>query len=780
MIRDNFNAANPARHWAFFSGRFKSAIAAALIVAVTGPSPTLAQSSQSTVTPGNSPDEPVSTGALEEVMVTATRLGAQSLQKTPIPVAVLSPDSLAAYGLDSQSAVLDTVPSVNMQSESPGINRIDMRGLTTDGIDITVATIRSLVGVYLDDLPLTLQMANPDLKIFDLERVEVIRGPQGTLFGAGSMAGTIRYITKKPDLANTSGWIEPEVAFTPGGAPSYSVKGVVNLPLVPGQLGMQIGFYHGRDGGYIDNLGTAERNANSYESDQGRLALRWLPIDNLTLDFSTIQTVSKTGGTNSVYADLGNDTYTSNTAESFTDRLHTYNLSADFNVSGIDFISSTSDIRRVFSANTSYQALDDALLINIYPVPANEYAPGVNSDFVSDFTQEFRIQSSASQRLRWIVGAFYERSNRYYPETVADSYYDLEYDPLGLGSSAYGVGKNVIYYGVLNNHEHQIAEFGELTYALPGGLNLTAGVRHFNFAQNFDVDFRGIAGSLAPGQPSLETARAKANGNNPRLNVSYQVNSDHLVFAEAAKGFRYGGANEPVPLSFCGSNLAAIGLSSAPVDFGPDHLWSYTLGDKSTIANGRATVNTTLFYIDWTDVQTNRELACGYSFLQNKGRIKSKGVEFESTVKLTDAWTANASVSYTDAAASGPIPNLDAVDGDKTPYFPTWIATESLGYRQDVGAGHILLNGSFTYRSNEYTQFNSSDPLYRTIPAQRLLNTSASYIVGSMEFGLFANNLLNNHLVTEISRNTYGQYQPGDLSYIGRPRTIGMRFRYTF
>jgi outer membrane receptor protein involved in Fe transport len=231
-----------------------------------------------------------------------------------------------------------------------------------------------------------------------------------------------------------------------------------------------------------------------------------------------------------------------------------------------------------------------------------------------------------------------------------------------------------------------------------------------------------------------------------------------MVFAEAARGFRYGGVNEPAPPQFCAADLNAIGLIASPATFGPDHLWSYTVGEKSTLGSGRYLLNVDGFFIDWQDVQTVHDLQCGYYFQENKGSITSQGLEWETSARLTHALTVGMSGSFTDARSKGPIANLDASDGDRAPYFPRTIITATADYTFDLPEGQIILGTDYTYRSNAYTQFSSTNPLYREIPSSRLLNATATYQRGRWSVGIFGTNLTNDRQISVVEPNLYAPY----------------------
>jgi outer membrane receptor protein involved in Fe transport len=311
-------------------------------------------------------------------------------------------------------------------------------------------------------------------------------------------------------------------------------------------------------------------------------------------------------------------------------------------------------------------------------------------------------------------------------------------------------------------------------------LDLTLGARYFNFKDDFNLFFTGIAGAIAPGDPDTGSGEQKSSGVNPRGVLSYKITDQVMVYAEAARGFRYGGVNEPAPVTFCATQLAALGLKESPEAFGPDHLWSYTLGEKGTFADGRLVMNVDGFYINWDDVQTIHDLSCGYNFTENAGKIKSQGIEWDSKVRATSALTLGLSGSFTDAVANGPIANLSAADGDRAPYFPRTIVTVTGEYSIPLPEGKLVVSADYTYRSNEFTDFSPSAFDYLEIPSSVLLNGSLGYITDRWSVTLYGTNLTNNHLVSLNDVNDFAPYQPSNLEYWGRPRTIGLHAHVKF
>jgi iron complex outermembrane recepter protein len=718
---------------------------------------------------------------LTEVVVSANRIGDVSLQKLPMAISVISPEALDSKGLGGVSDFLRLLPSVNMQSVSPGENDIEMRGLITTEVEPTNAQERSLVALYLDDAAITMQAFNPDLHVYDLERIEVIRGPQGTLYGAGSMAGTVRFITKKPDTNAYSGDGDVSVSETSHGGTNTSERGMLNVPLIEGKLGARLVLYRSDDSGYIENIQLHERDANPAYATQGRLSVRWLPLEALTIDFSATFARLNALGRNAVFPALGAYTYESLTPEQFTDYFKLYNVTADWDVSFAHLISSTSYIQRQLNENESYQFLTETLLTPGHELPtANSSANDIHQ-----FQEELRLVSGSDQSLRWITGAYFERLTRFYPQNIPTTNFDSVFgaeigDPTFNSQTLYGTPTpNDIFYGTIDITERQFALFGEATYAITPKLDLTLGARYFNFQDDFSLFFTGVAGAIGPGEPLTQEGQQKSSGANPRGVLSYKITDGVMVFGEAARGFRYGGVNEPAPAILCGADLGQLGLKQSPLTFGPDSLWSYTLGEKSTLANGRLLMNVDGFYIDWRSVQTVHDLNCGYYFTENKGKLKSQGLELESKMRVTSALTVGLSGSYTDATANGAIPNLEAANGDRAPYFPRTIVTVSAEYGIPMPRGKILLATDYTARSNAYTQFSSAAPQYFEIPSSKVLNASIAYDIGQWSVSLYGTNLTDDRLISGAD-NFYPQFQPGNVEYWGRPRTVGVHLHAGF
>ncbi len=739
-------------------------LAGVLLALVTlAPAPLLAQTETADAEPG-----------IDQIVVTATRSYAQSIQEIPLAVTALNPDSLQRQGLETLSDISRSIPGLVVQEEGGGQNKIVIRGITTGGVTSSTDTSeQALVSVYLDDVPISIQGSTPDIRVYDLERVEFLRGPQGTLFGAGAMAGTVRYITRKPDSSQVEGSMELSAATTRHGSESYSARGMINVPILKDSLGLRVTGYRGRDGGYIDNIGRGKKDANKQETAQIRSALRYDNQGPLTLDLSYFYGRIKTGGYNRNYNDLGDFTYSTLTPEGLTDNFHIGNLAGELDLGGVKLLSSTSYMDR---ETNQLLSSEDVLT---YFFGLNGIAPATIRNHIKEFVQEFRISSDLDGPIRFQLGAFYEHQTRRYLQDMLAPGLDAAF---GIDSEDYGAfGPDRMFSSDTSTRTQQLAFFGEATWSPSNAIDLTVGLRQFDWKQKYRLYTGGLAGALGPGQPLTLLGRSKANGVNPRASVTYHVDDDTIVYAEAARGFRYGGVNQAVPLQFCAGALAADGLTEAPEDYGPDKLWTYTVGEKASFLNRRVTLNVAGFLTDWSGVQTRHLLEqCGYYFTQNAGRIRSKGVEVESRVRVGDGLTLTFSGSYTDAKARESMPDIAANSGDRVPYFPRFLGSLGAEYRVPLSNGEISLQGDLSYREATGTQFSPLDPNYREIPSSTVLNAALTWTRGSTTMSIFGRNLTDAYVVQAIRINSYPGVAPGDANYIGRPRTFGVRVRQAF
>jgi iron complex outermembrane receptor protein len=827
----------PRDHRTYRSSQRRTAWLASAALAAFLAAPAVAQTASVEQGTDTSTPVPAATdAALGDIVVTANRSGAQSLQDVPTAIAVVNVDQITKSGQGNLVDLAKFTPSLSITEGGPGFNKFNMRGLSTGGYATSDTSDRSLVAVYLDDKPISVQGQTPDLKVYDLERVEVLRGPQGTLYGAGSMAGTIRFVTAKPDLNTVFGTAEADVATTDHGEPSFNGRGMVNLPLIADQLAVRANFYAGRDGGFIDNIGRRNRdNANRNASYQGRVAVRWAPTTDLIVDASFTYERSKADGLNAAFSGLRPYTILTNGPEGTDDRFRLYTLGGDYNLGFAHLVVTGAYTDRIIGFDASvepqigyfFQDYGSPLTPSTTSYPLFE-APTAYSDALAlalppelyridqklkDYMLEARLVGGQGGPVNWTAGVFYEKQKRHLIQDIPTpgfdtlSYQNYFYGPFNTPDGKYNsqtvdaaFQPDDIFSGIQNVNEHQVALYADGTWHATDKLDLTAGLRYFNFKERYYLFQSGVYG-VVNHVPLTTNATLKSHGVNPRANVSYHVNDDLMIYGEVAKGFRYGGGNQPVPLGNtgiagqCTQNLAAYGYNAAPLTFGPDKLWNYTLGEKAKFAGGRVTLNASAYYIDWSDVQTRLRLDCSYFFTDNKGKITSKGIELETMVKPTPEVTLSVSGSYNDSHANGDIPTVGAFDGDRTPYYPQWTANAQFFYDRPLGEGEIHAQLGYQYQSTQNTTFNNftttlkngvltttgPSQTFAVIPESHNVTAAVAYDIGAWEFGVFGNNLVNGVDVVNVTRATYYQvYQAGSRITYARPRTIGLRARVKF
>jgi outer membrane receptor protein involved in Fe transport len=724
---------------------------------------------------------------VERVEVTATRsANAVDVQQVPAAITVLKPNSLSRYGQGKLSDIANLVPAMSVQEQGPGVNNITMRGLVVRGIVPSEVQDSSLVAVYIDDMPVTLKSSNPDLKVLDLERVEVLQGPQGTLFGAGAMSGAVRQITQKPELADLFGTVEAVGSNTSGfGGANHNLRGMVNLPLQTDVLGLRLTAYTGNDSGYIRNQVNGA-TTNAVSTNQARAALRLRASRDLVVDASVTVSNIK-GGINDAYAGLAPFTTFALIPQTSNDKLQLYNLGIAYDLGGAQLVSSTSHLHRDTLYVTSAQYPATAFIFGGKdPLMKAAYTIG---NAVQDFAQEFRVNSKGEGPFKWTAGAFFESGKRDTRQDEPTEGFDARYAETrnfpGYNSQTNELAFNPddFFSGQQNTKSRQAALFAEGTYTVWDKLDLTAGVRLFRGTQDFDLRFTGLFGNLvgatptAPvGQPEVSNSSATSRGANPRFAAAYRVDPDRTLYASVGKGFRYGGNNQPVPFNFCGIN--------APSTFAPDSLWNYEVGSKNTLFDRRVTLNANVYLIDWKNVQVFNRLPCTYYFTQNAGKIRSEGIELETAVKLTRRASIGLSGAYNHAYAARTVVTGIAAqnipEGSRVPYAPRIAATATASYSIPVrGTDEIGLFASYAYRSNAYTNFASTQGGYAEIPSSNTVNATAIYKTGAYEFGLFGTNLTNGAKVSDVTPNTIA-IQPGDIRYMVRPRTVGLRVKARF
>jgi iron complex outermembrane recepter protein len=638
-------------------------------------------------------DTAAANSGLEEITVTATRR-TERLQDVPISVMAFSQEKLDAQGLHNIDDLSRLSPGLNFQRNgmsSSGNYNDEGSDINIRGVDSAAGT--STTGIYIDDSPIQTRhigfgSINAFPALFDLDRVEVLRGPQGTLFGAGAEGGVVRFISPEPDLNKTSAYARADAATTDGGAPSYEGGMAFGAPIIEDVLAFRASVSFRRDGGWVDRVGytlspsplaqlptpvysdTTDKNANWQETTTARLALKWKVNDaleitpsiyyqRLVINDTAAYWVGLSNPSNNVY--LNGNAGTNPSDDPFT--LSAIKVKWDLGFAS--FFSNTSFYDRNQNATSDYtqylratwSSIPSGLATPAYQYPntfpaAGDHGYALFQDDQRNFYQEFRLASNDKDaRISWSTGLFYSHLSENVPESIIDPTLNSEV-------IAYTGGNNSICFpgqecpgGLIFNGpidkvvDKQLAIFGEAGFKVTDTLKATAGVRLSR------LDYDGSVNATGPflGTTIITQSSATEKPVTPKAVLSWQPDRDDLLYVSASKGFRPGGPNVGVG-SICQGNLNSLGLSSVPAQYSSDSLWSYELGSKNTFFDHRLQINASVFYIDWTNIQQNVYLpACGEQFTANLGKAKSEGGDIEVLYKPIDALTLDLTAAYTDA-----------------------------------------------------------------------------------------------------------------------------------
>jgi iron complex outermembrane recepter protein len=646
---------------------------------------------------------------LPEVVVSATKR-VSTVQETAASITAVSAADIADRGIVDFNSLADSVPGISMRTAGPGQTEFEMRGLSSAGGNT------SQVGFYLDETPLSSPASaqvgkvviNPDL--YDLNRVEVLRGPQGTLYGSSSMGGTVKLVPNAPELGAFAATGESIISDTAsGGGINHSERGMVNIP-IGDTLAVRVVGSIVDDSGWIKRLVIADgavavdgpyggfpfvyrpanfysaplqetiNDANSTTIDTVRASLLWKPVDGLSITPSVMWQQTSQGAPSAV--DVNDDpTHPTvppvnahweiyDSPEPQTDTISLAAIKVEYQLEPFTITSATGDWDRLLLISQDGTEENAAAIgIPVYDAAAGGLGPTgpapngpsvVERDSTRQFTQELRLTSNGTGPLQWIAGYFYQDL---YSEW--DEWSDVPYaSPAILG------GPNV-YVDYQPQTIIQNAEFGELSWHATDAFKATVGLRHYHFSlsqRNSEWGAFTVYGFLGNAIPYNTAASNSASGTDPKFDLSYEFTKDFMVYATASKGFRLGGVNQPIPVAGCTSTNSVLkgnelGLQSkllglttcdpdillqAPATFSSDSVWNYEIGEKSSWLDQRLIANVSAYYERWNNPQLATNLA-GFGITANGADARIYGFEAEGQALLTREWDLSANVGYTNA-----------------------------------------------------------------------------------------------------------------------------------
>ncbi|WP_405232470.1 TonB-dependent receptor [Lentisalinibacter salinarum] len=592
---------------------------------------------------------------IEEVVVTATKRESR-IQDVPFSINVQTQEDIRRLGATDLEELSRSIAGLAIQNLGPGQSQVAIRGVSAGQIVRDQPGVKEQVGVYLDESVISLSLFTPDFDLYDLNRVETLRGPQGTLFGSGSIGGTIRYITNQPQLDQFEGSVEAELNTVTDGEVGGHLKGMINAPFADGRAAIRAVGYTTQYGGFIDALregGGVDEDVNSGSRNGARVALTFTPTDNLTITPRVVYQEIETDGFNrqEVYNLFANPYTTTRPAiqlgereqylllrEEFSDETLLSDLVVEATVGdyAVTYVGSIMDRDILVSRDAS--ALTGSVSVDLgYPDEAVTLPSNLrDTTDLKQTTHELRVTSVAPGPLQWVLGAFISDTEREYMQRLpTPGYADFTDATLGAGTSAAVANgfpnldspfNSDLFYDI-----QQTAIFGEASYDVTDRLNITAGGRWYDFDEDRTISTGGL---FAAGDSNVQD-QTSSDGFTPRFLASFDVSENLTINAQAAQGFRLGGVNDPLNVTLCSDEDELI--FGAFQDYDDETLWNYEIGLKSRFDNG-ITFNAAAFYADIEDLQVTLDAgSCSSRISFNVPEAESTGVEFELGGMLTEA-----------------------------------------------------------------------------------------------------------------------------------------------
>lgn len=731
-----------------------------------------------------------SSEGLQEIIVTATRR-AQSAEKVPISIEALDQKDLMANGIKSISDLAAEVPGLNYMASGTEVT-LNYTTIAIRGFNTSVGA--STVGIYLDDTPLQSRMS-PIGNVgsifpyaFDLDRVEVLRGPQGSLFGASSESGALRFVSNQPSLTEFSGYAHSEFSYTEYGAPNYEAGVAAGGPIVQNESGYRVSAWYHKDGGYVNQADPLTGqivipNVNSADKGAVRGILAF-NVDNTMITPSMYFQWATENGNSGFWYPLSNPSTGHFNDGDFvpdtgSEHLAVPALKVQTPLAFADLTFNGSYVNRSFN-----ETLDEILLTcaifncgggygGAYPTSPSQAAPSNTGLVMRGFTEEVRLTSNnPGAILTWVAGIY--NSNR-----RQQDYQSGYASPLFAGSLG-----NPIYYTNQTVWDQNTAIYAQGDLHPADKLTVTLGGRWE--IDKYRQHNQNGSGAFSAGLPAYATSPpGKETPFLPKAALAYQLDPDNMLYASVGKGLRVGGDNAGLP-TFCGE--------ISPKTYQPDYIWSYEIGAKDRFFDGKLQIDTSIFHVRWSKIQTSIELACGQAYTQNLGTAESDGFDMAIAALVTDRLKLQLNVGYADAhyadnsynAYGQPVAIAGYGIQALGPTVPPWDVVAAANYVIPLpNTDRISLRGQFIYHShNGRPQMSEvpTSPAYLPFdvadPATHLTNLRAEYSHDRITVGLFGNNVFNSHpLLNPYQANPSTTLIEYDTF---TPRTVGIAGNYKF
>jgi iron complex outermembrane receptor protein len=767
---------------------------------------------------------------LGEVTVTA-RKRAESLQDVPFAISARTGEELRASGATNLEDVSRMIAGFSVLNLGPGQSQAAIRGVSGGKIDRDLPGVKEQIGVYMDESPISLSLFTPDLDLYDLNRVEVLRGPQGTLFGSGSIGGTVRYISNQPDLTAGYGDVEVGMNTIDGGDTGGNVRGMFNMPMGDRSALRMVGYY-GEIPGFIDAIqpdGSIDEDVNGGTKYGMRAAIRFELNENVTITPRVIYQDVDIDGYNrtDVWNMLANPFLTTQPPVTIGDRqqftqlqekfsdefmLADLNLEIDLGSVVMTSVSSYTD-RDILVIRDATQLSGSVTYFNLGGDgdQIRLDSPLHDATTVKVFTQELRFASDYEGGMQWVAGVFYSDTDRDYGQQLPTPGYDALVDlllfdgvpPNDLPSTALGAPvEDMPFFSDIPYSIEQLAVFAEVNFSLGDRANLAIGGRYYDFSEDRVLTFGGLFSDPSAGPGSTDS-----DGFLPRALFSYDLTEDVQLNAQVSQGFRLGGINDPLNLTLCTPD-DVLTFGNRPT-FEDEKLTNYEIGAKIGFAGGRAQFNVSAFHAEIDDLQAVLLAgSCSSRIVMNVPNAHSTGVEFELTAQPTDRVDFGLSAAYVSSEVDSTISTV-ILDGDRQPSVPEFQLAANATYSWPMTAaidGYV--SASYQHVGDRYTQIADQraafgtfdirlggvptgygDPEIGGVPLTTFTFDPLlpSYDIGNLRFGvrgddwdaaIFVNNIGDESALLGLDQERGRVARVGYLT--NQPRTIGLTFSKKF
>ena len=696
---------------------------------------------------------------LEQIIVTAQKRE-ERLQDVPVPVTSIDTAELTQNNQTRLQDYYATVPGLSISPSVESRQRVSIRGITTGG------TSNPTVGVTVDGVSFgsSTEIGGssviPDIDPSDLSRIEVLRGPQGTLYGASSMGGLINFVTVDPSTSRVSGRLEAGTSSVYNGAQlGYSVRGAVNVPLSD-TLAIRASAFTREDPGYIDNPVRNIDGINKSRAEGGHFSTLWQPSQDFSLKLSALLQEVKGDGTSDVDARPGLGDLQQNYAPgvgAYERKVQAYSATIKAKLGDIDFTSVTGYNSNTNNSSWDYSYALGSLIESHYGVPA---APVFENNSTGKFSQEFRLSGQVGAKFEWLLGGFYTDESSHYREDIAAE------DP--------ATGSNVGEFAslIFPTRYKEYAGFADLTYHFTDQFDLQVGGRESKIKQAFAESITGLYDSVLLKHPSPVVYPAVDIDDNAftyLVTPRFKISPDFMVYARLASGYRAGGGN-----------AAAIGVTSVPREYNPDKTHDYEVGAKADFLDHRVSVDASVYYILWDAIQLPlRDPTTHLSYTGNGGQAKSQGVELSAEFKPVDHLTIATWGSWDKAVLTQALPTTSTVTGGVGDRLPdTSRLSGSLSLNEEFPIASQLtgfVGGTLSYVGDRVGVFTGSTNR-QNLPGYAQTNFNAGVKYDSWTFNGYLNNALDRRGLLDGGLDMFPTFA---YVYI-QPRTVGISIAKSF